>query len=157
MAKRKPLAQKPAKATKPSQRRRTGAGPSLNELKAEVFALAGVSTTTALKRGNVDLAHLDFRRKVCWQEAAEILRAGAKAIADARSNPPEDLRELFDAIDEASAAYGAAIEAGFELSRQVRRSADDLEALSAELLDDADELRGQQQASRKQSRQRQLN
>jgi hypothetical protein len=157
MAKRKPAAPKPAGRAKPAQHKRSSAGASLQELKAEVFALAGVSSTPALKRGNVDLAHLDFRRKVCWQKAVEILRAGAKAITDARINPPEDLRELFHAIDEASTAYGAAIEAGFELSRQVRRSADDLEALSAELLDDADELRGQQQASRKQARQRQLN
>ena len=157
MAKRKPAARTPAKPIKPAQQQRVRTGPSLQELKAEVFALAGVSTTTALKKANVDLAHLDFRRKVSWQEAAEILRGGAQAIAEARSNPPEDLRELFDAIDQASAAYGAAIEAGFELSRQVRRSADDLEALSAELLDDAAELRSQQQASRTQARERQLN
>ena len=151
MAKCKPAGPKPAKRTSKT------AGLSLQELKAEVFALAGVSTTTALKKQNVDLAHLDFRRKSSWQAAADALRTTAQAIAEGKSQPPDDLRELFAEIDQASAAYGAAIDAGLELSRQVRQSADDLEALSAELLEDAAELRSQHQASRKQARQRQLN
>ncbi|MCP9932649.1 hypothetical protein KBZ08_01840 [Cyanobium sp. Candia 9D4] len=131
--------------------------PAINELKREVLTLAGVSSTRELKRTNQDLRHLDFRRKASWRTALEVLQQAAAAYPDWEAQPPEEFRELFAAIDEASEAYGQSIEEGLRLSAQLQKAADDLESLSGELLEEADELRTVQAASRRQARQRRLN
>ncbi|PSB37197.1 hypothetical protein [Aphanothece minutissima] len=131
--------------------------PTINELKREVLTLAGVSSTRELKRTNQDLRHLDFRRKASWRTALEVLQQAAAAYPDWEAQPPEEFRELFAAIDEASEAYGQSIEEGLRLSAQLQKAADDLESLSGELLEEADELRTVQAASRRQARQRRLN
>ncbi|MCP9796077.1 hypothetical protein [Cyanobium sp. Lug-B] len=131
--------------------------PTINELKREVLTLAGVSSTRELKRTNQDLRHLDFRRTASWRTALEVLQQSAAAYPDWDAQPPEEFRELFAAIDEASEAYGQSIEEGLRLSAQLQKAADDLESLSGELLEEADELRTVQAASRRQARQRRLN
>ena len=131
--------------------------PTITELKREVLTLAGVSSTRELKRTNQDLRHLDFRLKASWRSALEMLQQAAAAYPDWDTQPPEEFRELFAAIDEASEAYGQSIEEGLRLSAQLQKAADDLESLSGELLEEADELRTVQAASRRQARQRRLN
>ncbi|MCP9838327.1 hypothetical protein KBY84_12570 [Cyanobium sp. N.Huapi 1H5] len=131
--------------------------PTITELKREVLTLAGVSSTRELKRTNQDLRHLDFRLKASWGTALEVLQQAAAAYPDWDTQPPEEFRELFAAIDEASEAYGQSIEEGLRLSAQLQKAADDLESLSGELLEEADELRTLQAASRRQARQRRLN
>jgi hypothetical protein len=131
--------------------------PTITELKREVLTLAGVSSTRELKRTNQDLRHLDFRLKASWRTALEVLQQAAAAYPDWDTQPPEEFRELFAAIDEASEAYGQSIEEGLRLSAQLQKAADDLESLSGELLEEADELRTVQAASRRQARQRRLN
>jgi hypothetical protein len=130
---------------------------SLAELKRQLLALAKVSSTQELKRANVDLRHLDFRLKASWRSALEVLQQAAVAMAEWERNPPEDYKELFAEIDQAAAAYSASIEQGLKLSSQLRDAADDLEALSGELQQEAAELKAIEQASRKQRRARLLN
>ena len=149
----------PAKGAKPaamasSTRQKE---PSLAELKRQVLVLAKVSSTQELKRTNVDLRHLDFRLKASWRSALEVLQQAGAAMAEWERNPPEDYKELFAEIDQAAAAYSAAIEQGLKLSSQLRDAADDLEALSGELQQEAEELKTIEQASRKQRRARSLN
>jgi hypothetical protein len=148
----KATAQAPAKATPARQK-----SPALADLKREVLALAGVSNTKELKRTNVDLRHLDFRLKASWLSALAVLQQAAAAYPDWNSNPPEEFKELFAEIDQAAAAYSASIEQGLKLSAQLRGAADDLEALSGELQQEAEELKSIEQASRKQRRARSLN
>jgi hypothetical protein len=141
-----------AKARSPRQKE-----PSLADLKRQVFALAKVSSTKELKRANVDLLHLDFRLKASWRSALEVLQQAAAAMAEWERNLPEEYKELFAEIDQAAAAYSASIEQGLKLSSQLRDAADDLEALSGELQQEAEELQTIEQASRKQRRARSLN
>ncbi len=131
--------------------------PSLADLKGQVLALAKVSSTKELKRTNVDLRHLDFRLKASWRSALQVLEQAAVAMAEWDRNPPEDCKELFAEIDQAAAAYSASIEQGLKLSSQLREAAADLEALSGELQQEAEELKTIEQASRKQRRARSLN
>jgi hypothetical protein len=131
--------------------------PTITELKREALALAGVSSTRELKRTNQDLRHLDFRLKASWGTALQVLQQAAVAYPDWDTHPPEEFRELFAAIDQASEAYGQSIEEGLRLSAQLQRAADDLESLSGELLQEADELSTVQAASRRQARRRRLN
>lgn len=131
--------------------------PTITELKREVLAQAGVSSTRELKRSNPDLLHLDFRLKVSWHTALEVLQQAAAAYPDWDTHPPEEFRELFAAIDQASEAYGQSIDEGLRLSAQLQQAADDLESLSGELQEEAGELRAVQAASRRQARQRRLN
>ena len=131
--------------------------PSLADLKGQVLALAKVSSTKELKRANVDLRHLDFRLKASWRSALEVFQQAGAAMAEWERNPPEDYKELFAEIDQAAAAYSASIEQGLKLSSQLRDAADDLEALSGELQQEAEELKTIEQASRKQRRARSLN
>ncbi|CAK6698270.1 hypothetical protein VB716_00340 [Synechococcus sp. CCY9201] len=131
--------------------------PTLADLRRQVFALATVTSTKELKRANVDLRHLDFRFKASWSSALTVLQQAAAAYPDWDTNPPEEYRELFAEIDQAAAAYSASIDQGLKLSAQLRHAADDLEALSGELLEEAEELKAIEQASRKQRRARSLN
>ncbi|MEY3930782.1 MAG: hypothetical protein RLZZ516_2492 [Cyanobacteriota bacterium] len=148
----KATAKAPAKASSTRQKE-----PSLAELKRQVLALAKVSSTKELKRVNVDLRHLDFRLKASWRSALEVLQQAGTAMAEWERNPPEEYKELFNEIDQAAAAYSASIEQGLKLSSQLREAADDLEALSGELQQEAEELKTIEQASRKQRRARSLN
>jgi len=131
--------------------------PSLVELKRQVLALAKVSSTKELRRVNLDLRHLDFRLKASWRSALEVFQQAPAAMAEWERNPPEDYKELFAEIDQAAAAYSASIEQGLKLSSQLRDAADDLDALSGELQQEAEELKTIEQASRKQRRARSLN
>ncbi len=131
--------------------------PTLADLKGQVWALAQVSSTRELKRTHADLRHLDFRRKASWRSALEVLQQAAAAYPDWDSNPPEEYRALFAEIDQAAAAYSASIDQGLRLSAQLRHAADDLEALSGELQQEAERLNAIQQASRAQRRSRTLN
>ncbi|MFN7897610.1 MAG: hypothetical protein ACK535_05250 [Cyanobacteriota bacterium] len=130
---------------------------SLADLKGQVLTLAKVSSTKELKRTNVDLRHLDFRLKASWRSALGVLEQAAVAMDEWDRNPPEEYKELFAEIDQAAAAYSASIEQGLKLSSQLREAADDLEALSGELQQEAEELKTIEQASRKQRRARSLN
>jgi len=124
--------------------------PSLADLKGQVLTLAKVSSTKELKRTNVDLRHLDFRLKASWRSALGVLEQAAVAMDEWDRNPPEEYKEP-------AAAYSASIEQGLKLSSQLREAADDLEALSGELQQEAEELKTIEQASRKQRRARSLN
>ena len=131
--------------------------PSLAELKRQVFDLAKVSNTKKLKATNADLRHLDFRRKASWRSALEVLQQAALTMAEWERNPPDEYKELFAEIDQATAAYSASIEQGLKLSSQLREAADDLEALAEELQQEAGELKAIEQASAQQRRARSLN
>lgn len=158
MAKKKTPAPKEARAKSTAMARPASQKqPTLADLKREVYALAKVSSTKELKRTNVDLRSLDFRLKVSWRSALEVLQQAASAYPDWHTHPPEEFKELFAEIEQASEAYGQSIDEGLKLSGQLRQAADDLEALSGELLEESDELKTIQQASRRQSRARQLN
>ena len=106
---------------------------SLAELKRQVFDLAKVSNTKQLKATNADL------------------------MAEWERNPPDEYKELFAEIEQATAAYSASIEQGLKLSSQLREAADDLEAVAEELQQEAGELKAIEQASAQQRRARSLN
>ena len=130
---------------------------TLADLKRDVLALAKVTSTKDLKRQNVDLRHLDFRLKASWSQALAVLRKAHDAYPDWHQNPPEEYRELFSAFDSASEAYARSIDKGLRLSKEMDRTANDLEALSSELQEEAAELKAIEQASHHQHRARSQN
>ncbi len=130
---------------------------SLAELKRQVFELAKVSNTKQLKATNADLLHLDFRRKASWRSALEVLQQAALTMAEWESNPPDEYKELFAEIEQATAAYSASIEQSLKLSSQLREAADDLEAVAEELQQEAGELKTIEQATAKQRQARSRN
>ncbi|MFM7676007.1 MAG: hypothetical protein ACKO5F_10585 [Synechococcus sp.] len=97
-----------------------------------------------MKRSQPALRELDFRRKSSWQTARDLL-------------PPQEWKELWSEIEEAVKVYDDTLEKGLQLSGQLRRAADDLEALSEELLEEAGDLAAIQQASNRQKRARGMN
>jgi hypothetical protein len=104
--------------------------PKLAELKLHVYALAGVSSTRALKLSHPEFASLDFRRKNSWLKAEEALaqpHGDEQTFEQWLSVPPEEYRELFAEINTASSAYQQGIENLREASRELLSAAEDLE------------------------------
>lgn len=104
--------------------------PKLAELKLHVYALAGVSSTKALKSSHPEFASLDFRRKSSWLKAEEALAQpqGEKQLFEQwLSEPPEEYRELFAEINTVSSAYHQGIDNLREASRELLSAAEYLE------------------------------
>lgn len=118
--------------------------PKLAELKLRVYALAGVSSTKALKAAQPALIILDFRRKCSWQEALEIL---AQPCGDEQTfdqwleEPPEEYRELFAEINTVSSAYQKSIDNLRRVSHELIATAEELEHQASVALD-SDALHG---------------
>lgn len=153
-AKAKTSIRKPPRDVKKAKHHQSS---TLAELKREVLALARVSSTKELKRNNVDLRHLDFRLKISWSCALSVLQQAEAAYPDWNDKPPEEYRELFEAIDAASESYGRSIDQGFRLSEELERAADDMETISSELLEEAEELKKVHAAAARQAKARRQN
>jgi len=102
-------------------------GPALRDLKSTVYSLAGVSTTQDLKALVPSLARLDFRRRTSWLQARTCLEAGSNSFEQWLAQPPEDYQTLFAEIKEAMADFRAGIDQGFQLSRELMETADELQ------------------------------
>lgn len=104
--------------------------PKLAELKLRVYALAGVSSTRALKMAQPEFASLDFRRKSSWLQVQECLTqpcSESETFDHWLSDPPEEYRELFDQINSAASACQHGIDTLRKASHELRTAAEELE------------------------------
>ena len=119
---------------------RPSSSPRLAELKLHVYALAGVSSTRALKLSHAEFAGLDFRRRNAWPRAEEVLtqpHGNEQTFEQWLSAPPEEYRDLFADINTVSSAYQQGMNNLRAASRELLAAAEDLErqasaALNAE-------------------------
>ena len=124
--------------TKPNRSKRL----NRNDLKIEVYNLAGVKTTKKLKLLKREFNNLDFRRTRSWEEALIKLSSNRSDIGfeDWTSNPPDEYKELFSEIEQVSHSYNQNIKKGLRVSKSLQHSAKDLQSLSEDLSDEAKKL-----------------
>ncbi len=118
------------------------AKPKLKELKSQVYRLACVGSTKALKSLRSEFISLDFRRISSWQLALVLLKDGSteQTFEEWRSNPPEEYKELFSEINKVSRSYKKSIERGLNLSKTLRKSAEGMEEIAQDLSSEVDTL-----------------
>lgn len=104
----------------------------LTEIKEKVYALAGVNSTSELKKLHLALKHLDFRRKASWQKALNLLDQEFQAWL---KQPPAPYAELFREVDAALA------QPGLDLQAELEAIAFGLEALAQEHINEAEHLK----------------
>jgi hypothetical protein len=132
----------------------------LQELKAKVYQLAGVSTTQQLKAQHSAIQSLDLRRKADWEKALIILQPQPPASASFNSwleNPPEEYQTLFAEIEQATQQYNRTLTQAEQLTQEVLTAADALDALASETQAEANQLKQQVNAARQISKQAKLN
>jgi hypothetical protein len=109
--------------------------PKLAELKSYVYALAGVSTTKALKLAQPDFGRFDFRRKSSWLTAqARLIQScpDTQTFAQWLDEPPEEYRELFAEINTTASAFEQGIQVLRNASHEFRTAAEELELQARE-------------------------
>lgn len=112
--------------------------PKLAELKLHVYALAGVSSTRAVKMSQPEFASFDFRRKASWLQVKTCLIQSTSVLQTFEqwlSDPPDEYRELFAEIDTAASACQQGIDTLRKASHELRAAADELEHQASAALD----------------------
>lgn len=121
-------------------------GPRLAEIKAQVYCLASVSQTKCLKASYPELSGLDFRRTTSWQLALGLLQASASPsdeFKDWLANPPDEYRDLFAEINDATASYRHGVTEGRRVASELLQAAEGLEQGADQALQEAQELGAQ--------------
>lgn len=134
----------------------------LQELKAKVYELAEVSTTQQLKAKYEEIKTLDMRRKASWEKALTVIQN--KHIQNKQrdfetwlDNPPDEYKDLFSAIKDASQKYDQKSMKTKQLAQEVLLMANNLEALADECRDEAAQLEREVKVSRQVRKRAELN
>ena len=129
----------------------------LQELKAKVYELAKVNNTRQLKAKYEEIKTLDMRRKVSWDKALTVIQKQQSEFEDWLENPPEEYKDLFSEIKEASQKYNQKSAEAKQLAQEVLLMANSLETLAEEYQDEAAQLEREVKASRRSRKQAELN
>lgn len=128
-----------------------------DELKAQVYELAEVSTTPQLKSKYEAVQSLDMRRKASWQQALTIVQNRQREFQDWLENPPDKYKELFTEIRLVSQSFDDKLVEAKQLAAEVNAIADSLEDLAQECQDEADSLKQEVKAAQRVAKQAELN
>ena len=109
----------------------------LSELKRDVYKLARVTNTKQLKTNHKEFASLDFRRRDSWQSALQSLNE----FEEWRSNPPEQYKEIFAEIDQASKDHDAHVASTKKIFQDLGASVEELSQLTEDAQKEAKELK----------------
>lgn len=112
----------------------------LQELKSKAYALAEVETTQQLKAKYEEIKPLDMRRTASWETAISVIQKQKPEFEQWLENPPEEYKELFAEISEASQKYDEKSAEVKRLTRKVQLTADQLEELSTEYQSEANQI-----------------
>jgi DNA repair exonuclease SbcCD ATPase subunit len=112
----------------------------LQELKAKVYELAGVNTTQKLKAKYGELKGLDMRRKSSWEKAFTVIQGQHSEFKEWLENPPDEYKDLFSEITEASQQYDRKSTKAKRLVNEVLMMAGNLEELAEECQAEARQL-----------------
>ncbi|MDZ8258368.1 hypothetical protein [Nostoc sp. ChiQUE01b] len=129
----------------------------LQELKAKVYELAGVNNTKQLKAKIQEIKTLDMRLKISWQKTIAILQKPQSEFDEWLENPPEEYKDIFSEITEASQKYDQKSAQTKQLAREVLSIANNLEELAEECQDEADKIKQEIEITRRISKQARLN
>lgn len=129
----------------------------LQELKAKVYELAKVNNTRQLKAKYEEIKTLDMRRKVSWEKALTVIQKQQSEFEDWLENPPEEYKDLFSEIKEASQKYNQKSAEAKQLAQEVLLMANSFETLAEEYQDEAAQLEREVKASRRSRKQAELN
>lgn len=128
-----------------------------DELKAQVYKLAEVSTTQQLKAKYEAIKVLDMRRTASWYQAFTILQAQKNEFQRWLANPPNEYRELFAEIDLASQECDQKLIEAKQLAAEVITIAGNLEELAKEHQGEADTLKRELKAAQRIAKRAELN
>lgn len=129
----------------------------LQELKAKVYELADVTTTKQLKAKYEEIKTLDMRRKTSWEKALTIIQKQQSEFEAWLENPPEEYKDLFLDIKEASQRYDQKSTETKQIAQEVLMMANSLEALADECQNEAAQLEKEVKVSRRVRKQAELN
>lgn len=129
----------------------------LRELKSKVYGLAGVKTTQQLKAKYEEIKTLDMRRKTSWERALTVLQEQQSQFEKWLENPPEEYKDLFAGITEASQKYDQKSAETKQLAREVLLIASNLEELAEGYQGEASQLEQEVKKAKQISEQARLN
>jgi uncharacterized phage infection (PIP) family protein YhgE len=129
----------------------------LQELKAKVYGIAGVNTTQQLKAKYKELKALDMRRKSSWEKSFTVIQSQHSEFEKWLGNPPDEYKELFANIKEASQQYDRKAMKAKRLVNEVLAMANSLEELAEECQGEALQLEQDVKIAKRISKQANLN
>lgn len=129
----------------------------LQDLRAQVYELAQVSTTQQLKAKYEEIRLLDMRCKISWEKALGRVQAQQNELKNWLENPPDEYKELFAEIQSSSKEFEQKLEEARQLHQEVNTVADSLEELANEYQNEAEHLNQEVKASRQSAKQARLN
>lgn len=127
------------------------------ELKSKVYELAKVPTTQQLKAKYEEIKTLDMRRKDSWEKALTVIQNQQNEFETWLENPPEEYKDLFSEIQEASQKYDQKSTETKQIAKEVLMMANSLEALAGECQDEAAQIEEEVKVSRRVRKQAELN
>lgn len=130
----------------------------LQELRAQVYKLAGVNSTQQLKANYEEMRSLDMRRKISWEKALAIVQTPPPSeFQNWLKNPPDEYKELFAEIESTSKTFAQKRGEARQLHQAVTSMANSLEDLASECQDEADRLKQAVKAARRIAKQARMN
>ena len=129
----------------------------LQELRAQVYELAEVTTTQQLKAKYEEIRSLDMRRKISWEKALAIVQTQQDELQNWLENPPDEYKELFAEIESTAKTFDQKLVEARQLHQEVNAMADSLEELASECQDEADRLKQEVKAARRIAKQARMN
>ncbi|MBD0268527.1 MAG: hypothetical protein ICV77_09565 [Cyanobacteria bacterium Co-bin8] len=130
---------------------------TLSELKAEVYALAQVTTPRQLKAKVAATKTLNFSQKASWEKALALLQPSPTTFQDWLNQPSEEYKDLFAEIDSATTDLSKAIDKAQQLGQEAQEMAVELEKQTVEAQEEAALLRQEIEAARRIAQQAELN
>jgi uncharacterized phage infection (PIP) family protein YhgE len=129
----------------------------LQELKATIYGLAGVNTTQQIKAKYEEIKALDMRRKSSWEKAFTVIQGQHSELKEWLENPPDEYKDLFTEITEASQQYDRKSMKAKRLANEVLAMANSLEELADECQGEARQLEQDVKIAKRMSKRVNLN
>lgn len=130
---------------------------TITELKAEVYALAQVSTPQQLKAKYELLRAINFSSKTSWEKALNLLAANQPDFQAWLANPPEEYKALFAEIETTSEEFSTKLERAKQLGEEAQNMASSLEQLAQEAQNEAEQMRQEAEIAYRVAQQAKLN
>ena len=128
--------------------------PKLLDLKKQVYRLASVNSTKALKEYKSVFAEWDFRLRASWDDAFALLQGDFDEWC---ANPPDEYRELFSEISKVSKEHQDNIRESIKLCERIEETTKELEEFAEDKSKEANTLMQQAKAFKQQEEISRLN
>ncbi|WOD41155.1 hypothetical protein [Nodosilinea sp. E11] len=130
---------------------------TIPELKAEVYALAQVSTLKQLRAKHESLKALNFSFKTSWETALTLLTAKPQDFQAWLDSPPEEYKALFAEIESVAEEFSTKLEKAKQLGQAAYEMATSIEQLGQDAQTESNQLRREAEAAYQVAQQAQLN